>query len=158
MRSQEFLQELANKPYNYVQTKRTSQGDEYFFETETGGRYRVRLEKRWSSSDNISQRRQLEELVIGFAYVDPASGKETTDVTGTGHAVRVLSTIAAIVTRYLETGVDPNYISFEGKSQDASRISLYRRIANSAQRWLPNYKKDSEAQSADGFRFTLKRQ
>lgn len=154
MRAQELLQELADNPYKYVQTKRTSEGDEYYFQTESGGYYRVVVKKHWYAADAIRRPPTVKELEIGFAYVDPKTDTQTIDVTGTGHAFRVLATIKSIVNQYLER-LEPEFISFNGKSKDASRISLYRRIANSAPRWLPNYSKESESSDADSFYFRL---
>lgn len=168
MNIRDIIMELADQPYRYYQIRRTPTQDEYQFQTANGGVYRVLIEKEWQIPSDAGDQplkivgpllqpegSQFEEVFVGFSYMDPKNDRETVSITGTGDAYRVFATVRDIMMRYVQGR--PRYISFSGKSSEPSRVDLYKRIANTAQRWLPGYRKSKEEQDDDQAYFRLER-
>jgi len=83
-------------------------------------------------------------------------------VTGKGDAFRIFATVGAIVkdflnrykTRYKKY---PETLSFDGKSDEPSRIKLYDTIAKSIGKFLPGYTFSGAQSSGDTKMYTFKR-
>jgi hypothetical protein len=71
-------------------------------------------------------------LTIMFHYTDENKNIQgTADMTGTGHAFRVMATVLKIVHDYLDSKPNKyNMIRFSAKSGDHGRQTLYKRLAH----------------------------
>lgn len=123
------LNELADSQYEYLLVAQTPEANKYQFVTESGIKYVVAIHKGAVS------------IRIGFASMDEL-GMAQTGVTGTGSAIKVFSTVRAIILEYLSALKKlPKYIRFIGKQEgeSPSRTKLYDKIVASANKWLPGY-------------------
>ena len=123
------LNELANSQYEYLLVAQTPEANKYQFVTESGIKYVVAIHKGAVS------------IRIGFASMDEL-GMAQTGVTGTWSAIKVFSTVRAIILEYLSALKKlPKYIRFIGKQEgeSPSRTKLYDKIVASANKWLPGY-------------------
>ena len=83
------------------------------------------------------------ESEIHFDLTDMKTGKPNTDVTGTGDAVRVFSTVANILKQEVSEQ-DPTGVIIASKADDESRVKLYRTLARRATKLMPGYEVSGE--------------
>lgn len=74
-----------------------------------------------------------EEALNDIEYLDSVGG--STEMTGTGNSVKVISTIVNIFTQFINKE-KPQAVQFTAKTQHRSRVLLYRRLAKIAARSL----------------------
>jgi len=139
-----IVNELADSPYDYIQNVKTPDKRAYRFQTDSGQLYRVQVFNR--QSPDMSNK-----LEIHFDLTDMKTGKPKTGKTGTGDAVRVFSTVAAILQKEVEQQ-KPTGVIIASKADDESRIKLYRTLARRATRLMPDYEVAGEKSvtGADG--------
>jgi hypothetical protein len=89
------------------------------------------------------------KLEIHFDLTDMKTGKPNTDVTGTGDAVRVFSTVANILKQEVAKQ-DPTGVIIASKADDESRVKLYRTLARRATKLMPDYEVTREQQVTGG--------
>lgn len=160
MNIKDIINELADKPYRWVQTRKSPMMDNYAWQAADGAQYTAKIAKTYRDQTDpniIPQGAPLWEIFIGFMRSDPATGKSSIGITGTGDAYRVFATIRDIVLNYTKREDAPEYINFGGKAAEPSRIDLYRRIAQTAQRWLPGYSLVEQDRDEDDVFFRLQR-
>lgn len=85
-------------------------------------------EKRWL-------RKPDSFWVFEYQLSNPPEGKDKHDITGTGNAITVISTVSDILNQFVNK-VKPNIIKFEAK--EPSRLKLYSRLLTTAR--IPNMK------------------
>lgn len=127
--SVEQVNEVADQPYRFLQTKKTATSNVYIFMNDAGSRFAVEVEYSPNS----------EMIEIGFA---DQTDKENPNIglTGKGDAFRIFATVAAIVKEYMSKSTKPvNQITFKGKVKDPSRIKLYDAIAKYLPRVLTGF-------------------
>jgi hypothetical protein len=103
--------------------------------------YRVQVFNRRKDDAN--------KLEIHFDLTDMKTGKPNTDVTGTGDAVRVFSTVANILQQEVSEQ-DPTGVIIASKADDESRVKLYRTLARRATKLMPDYEVTREQQVTGG--------
>jgi predicted kinase len=137
------LGEVADSPYDYIQNVKTQDKRAYRFQTDSGQLYRVQVFNRRSADEN--------KLEIHFDLTDMKTGKPETGVTGTGDAVRVFSTVGAILKKEV-ADQEPTGIIIASKADDESRVKLYRTLARRAARTIPGFEISGEhnVTGADG--------
>jgi len=139
---QDVVREVADQPYRWTQIRRSPMMDKYAWQASDGAQYNAQIAKTYQGQRDpkiIPPGAALKEIFVGFMRTDPKTGRSSIGITGTGDAFRVFATIRDIVLSYVNSQDPPEYVSFGGKAAEPSRIALYRRIAESAQRWLPGY-------------------
>ena len=137
------LGEVADSPYDYIQNVKTPDKRAYRFQTDAGQLYRVQVFNRRSDTKN--------KLEIHFDLTDMKTGKPETGVTGTGDAVRVFSTVAAILQQEV-SNQNPTGVIIASKADDESRVKLYRTLARRAAKTMPGFEISGEntVTGADG--------
>jgi len=138
------LGEVADSPYDYIQNVKTPDKRAYRFQTDAGQLYRVQVFNRRGL--NMSNK-----LEIHFDLTDMKTGKPETGVTGTGDAVRVFSTVAAILQQEV-SNQNPTGVIIASKADDESRVKLYRTLARRAAKMMPGFEISGEKSvtGADG--------
>ena len=129
----ESLTEVADQPYRYMLTKKLPDARQYVFQTDSGTKFQVFFSLLDSGTEKIAD--------VGFAD-QTDKDNPTIGVTGKGDAFRVFSTVGAIVKEYVNS-VKPDFLSFNGKTQDPGRIKLYDMIAKNITRYLKDYEQSS---------------
>jgi hypothetical protein len=129
----ESLTEVADQPYRYMLTKKLPDARQYIFQTDSGTKFQVFFSLLDSGTEKVAD--------IGFAD-QTDKDNPTIGVTGKGDAFRVFSTVGAIVKEYVNS-VKPDFLSFNGKTQDPGRIKLYDMIAKNIGRYLKDYEQSS---------------
>ena len=132
---EDILDEVADQPYHYMLTKKLPDARQYMFQTDSGTKFQVFFSLLDSGSEKIAD--------VGFAD-QTDKDNPTIGVTGKGDAFRVFSTVGAIVKEYVNS-VKPDFLSFNGKTQDPGRIKLYDMIAKNITRYLKDYEQSSHA-------------
>ena len=135
------LSEIADSPYDFVRNVKTPDKRAYRFQTDAGLMYRVQVFNRRKDDAN--------KLEIHFDLTDMKTGKPNTDVTGTGDAVRVFSTVANILKQEVSEQ-DPTGVVIASKADDESRVKLYRTLARRATKLMPGYEVTRERQVTGG--------
>ena len=129
------IDEVADQPYRYMLTKKLPDARQYMFQTDSGTKFQVFFSLLDSGTETIAD--------VGFAD-QTDKDNPTIGVTGKGDAFRVFSTVGAIVKEYVNS-VKPDFLSFNGKTQDPGRIKLYDMIAKNITRYLKDYEQSSHA-------------
>jgi hypothetical protein len=129
------LGEVADSPYAYIQNVKTPDKRAYRFQTDSGQLYRVQVFNRRNGDDN--------KLEIHFDLTDMSTGKPETGKTGTGDAVRVFSTVAAILQKEV-ANQDSTGIIIASKADDESRVKLYRTLARRAAKTISGFEISGE--------------
>jgi 5'(3')-deoxyribonucleotidase len=124
-----LLGEVADQPYRYMLAKKVPNARQYIFQTDAGTRFHVFIQIEKSEHGTVAD--------VGFADQTDRENP-TIDVTGKGDAFRVFATVGAIVKEYVNA-VKPDFLSFNGKTQDPGRIRLYDMIAKNIGRYLSSY-------------------
>lgn len=127
------IDEVADQPYRYMLTKKLPDARQYMFQTDSGTKFQVFFSLLDSGTEKIAD--------VGFAD-QTDKDNPTIGVTGKGDAFRVFSTVGAIVKEYVNS-VKPEFLSFNGKTQDPGRIKLYDMIAKNIGRYLKDYEQSS---------------
>ena len=127
------IDEVADQPYRYMLTKKLPDARQYMFQTDSGTKFQVFFSLLDSGTEKIAD--------VGFAD-QTDKDNPTIGVTGKGDAFRVFSTVGAIVKEYVNS-VKPDFLSFNGKTQDPGRIKLYDMIAKNITRYLKDYEQSS---------------
>ena len=127
------IDEVADQPYRYMLTKKLPDARQYMFQTDSGTKFQVFFSLLDSGTETIAD--------VGFAD-QTDKDNPTIGVTGKGDAFRVFSTVGAIVKEYVNS-VKPDFLSFNGKTQDPGRIKLYDMIAKNITRYLKDYEQSS---------------
>jgi len=136
----ELLNEVTDQPYRYMLAKKTSEGSQYIFITDSGTKMVVSL--------------ALEKLSAGNTRVEVAFAEQTphgikTAATGKGDAFKIFATVAAIVKEFLsKTKVTVDALTFTGKTAEPSRIKLYDRIAQNLGKFISGF--EFECSGVDG--------
>ena len=143
------LGEVADNPYDYMRNVKTPEKRAYRFQTDSGQLYRVQVFNR--RSPNMSTGGINNKLEIHFDLTDMKTGKPETGVTGTGDAVRVFSTVGAILKKEV-ADQEPTGIIIASKADDESRVKLYRTLARRAAKTIPGFEISGEhnVTGADG--------
>ena len=116
MRLQKYITELFNKPLEFNgPTGDPSWSTIYNFTVKAEKIYEVKF---WSNDDGTY------EIIFGLKQRGRNVSRE--DITGTGDAVAVFSTIAAIIENFVKK-FKPEGLYFSAKEQ--SRVKLYRSLA-----------------------------
>lgn len=136
MKTIEILRELADRPYELLQSIHTAEMSKFKFITDTDLQYVIRI-KPIMIQYNYG-------LLIMFAETE---GKELTDtVTGRAgrDAFRIFSTVLLAVKSTLKhrNQLPIQYLRFTGAIAEQSRISLYERIIKNIGRYLPGWEFD----------------
>jgi ParB-like nuclease domain len=131
--SESKIDEVADQPYRYMLTKKLPDARQYMFQTDSGTKFQVFFSLLDSGTEKIAD--------VGFAD-QTDKDNPTIGVTGKGDAFRVFSTVGAIVKEYVNS-VKPDFLSFNGKTQDPGRIKLYNMIAKNITRYLKDYEQSS---------------
>jgi hypothetical protein len=131
--SESVLDEVADQPYRYMLTKKLPDARQYMFQTDSGTKFQVFFSLLDSGTEKVAD--------VGFAD-QTDKDNPTIGVTGKGDAFRVFSTVGAIVKEYVNS-VKPDFLSFNGKTQDPGRIKLYDMIAKNITRYLKDYEQSS---------------
>lgn len=127
----EIINEVADKPYRSMLTKKTDQGSQYMFVTDAGTRMLVSLSRELL----IDNRNRIE-----ISFAEQTLNGPTINKTGKGDAFRVFATVAAIVKEYVaKSQAQIDELTFTGKTKDPSRIKLYDRIARSLPKVIPEF-------------------
>jgi len=129
----ESLTEVADQPYRYMLTKKLPNARQYVFQTDSDTKFQVFFSLLDSGTEKVAD--------VGFAD-QTDKDNPTIGVTGKGDAFRVFSTVGAIVKEYVNS-VKPDFLSFNGKTQDPGRIKLYDMIAKNITRYLKDYEQSS---------------
>lgn len=150
MKIREIIVEVGDNPYAYgplepqaqpsrldrlidkIPAKMSNLSARYKFTTESGIEYIVYLDP--------DTRDEQVGLSVAFAAVDPKTGKATVDITQTGDAPRIFSTVYKIMRDYIAQH-NPAFITFTAKNSEPTRVRLYNLIARQASKWFPNYQK-----------------
>jgi hypothetical protein len=127
------IDEVADQPYRYMLTKKLPDARQYMFQTDSGTKFQVFFSLLDAGTEKIAD--------VGFAD-QTDKDNPTIGVTGKGDAFRVFSTVGAIVKEYVNS-VKPDFLSFNGKTQDPGRIKLYDMIAKNITRYLKDYEQSS---------------
>ena len=127
------IDEVADQPYRYMLTKKLPDARQYMFQTDSGTKFQVFFSLLDSGTEKIAD--------VGFAD-QTDKDNPTIGVTGKGDAFRVFATVGAIVKEYVNS-VKPDFLSFNGKTQDPGRIKLYDMIAKNITRYLKDYEQSS---------------
>jgi len=143
------LGEVADSPYDYIQNVKTPEKRAYRFQTDSGKLYRVQVFNR--RGPNMSTGGINNKLEIHFDLTDMKTGKPETGKTGTGDAVRVFSTVGAILRKEVDDQ-KPTGIIIASKADDESRVKLYRTLARRAAKMMPGFEVSGEhtVTGADG--------
>ena len=129
------IDEVADQPYRYMLTKKLPDARQYMFQTDSGTKFQVFFSLLDSGTEKIAD--------VGFAD-QTDKDNPTIGVTGKGDAFRVFSTVGAIVKEYVNS-VKPDFLSFNGKTQDPGRIKLYDMIAKNINRYLTDYEQSTQS-------------
>lgn len=126
------LDELIGTPYKYFQAGRQPTAWKWAFQTDTGVLYTVVVEMNKPG-----------HAEFGFSAKAPGEEKFTTKATGTGDAFKVMATIQAIVSDFLNAYIKkhrepPQVLAFAGSLEEPSRLKLYSRLARNPDSWIPN--------------------
>ena len=127
------LDEVANQPYRYMLTKKLPDARQYIFQTDSGTKFQVFFSLLDTGSEKVAD--------VGFAD-QTDKDNPTIGVTGKGDAFRVFATVGAIVKEYVNS-VKPDFLSFNGKTQDPGRIKLYDMIAKNVKKYLTDYEQST---------------
>jgi hypothetical protein len=135
IRRKEDINEVADKPYDYIQNVRTPEKRAYRFQTDDGNLYRVQVFNRRSDNEN--------KLEIHFDLTDMSTGKPNAGKTGTGDSIRVFGTVANILQKEVQDQ-KPTGVIIASKADDESRLKLYRTLARRATKLMPDYEVSGE--------------
>lgn len=138
------LNELMDQPYRFMTLGSLRGKAKYAFETDAGNVYIVDIVYPEG------------EATVGFGLKDLKSTGRLDKVQGTGDAMRVFSTVIAIVKQFVDKAQLPK-IHFDAASNEPSRVKLYQRMAMSADRVLPDYTFVGQEPGEHTVKFTLAR-
>lgn len=118
-------------------------GSRFYFETDDGVEYKV-----FFSGNNL----------VEIAFNASTDGGETWKSTmiGTGDAYKVFGTIIKIVQEYVEVH-QPKAMYFTADKDERGRVSLYKKLAASVDRALPNYVDGGPTDMGSGVAFMVMR-
>jgi len=169
MRAKQFITELADWPYDF---KVWSYGDDstaYEFTTDAGNKYVVDIATLDMDGDR-GVKVDFGLLTGETKHQGVTMSSFNSDVTGTGDAARVFSTVRDIVWKSINKSYPPThhkrkpvkYIVFAGKDADPSRVRLYQRIARNSAKYFPGFQLTSAVQTevapdVSGIQWTLTR-
>ena len=148
--SESVLDEVSDQPYHFIATNQSSDDIEYEFMTDDRRVIEVGV-------DFQNKKNAL------IAFVDSTNPNNADiGVTGKGDAFRIFATVGAIVKDFLNRyktryKTYPETLSFDGKSDEPSRIKLYDTIAKSIGKFLPDYKFSGSQSDGDTKMYTFKR-
>jgi hypothetical protein len=114
-------------------TKKLPDARQYMFQTDSGTKFQVFFSLLDSGTEKVAD--------VGFAD-QTDKDNPTIGVTGKGDAFRVFATVGAIVKEYVNS-VKPEFLSFNGKTQDPGRIKLYDMIAKNVKKYLTDYEQST---------------
>ncbi len=115
----------------------------YYFETDDGVKYRV-----YFSGNSF--------LEVSFnASTDGGMTWKSTMI-GTGDAYKVFGTIIKIVQEYVEVH-QPKALYFTADKDERGRVSLYKKLASSVDKALPNYVDGGPSDLGSGVAFMIMR-
>ncbi len=159
----EILSEIANTSYNfklnnYIFHPMFSEW-EYTFETNDTVKIKYKVNLSLRSNDNT--------LIITFGSLTTDNdltkiGPSWTDnITNTGNAFRVFSTVLLILKECLKQidsdGLKADMIEFASKTIEPSRIKLYIRFVDNINKYLPDWKLLSVKNGSNYLNFKLKK-
>ena len=118
-------------------------GSRFYFETDDGVEYKV-----FFSGNNL----------VEIAFNASTDGGETWKSTmiGTGNAYKVFGTIIKIVQEYVEVH-QPKAMYFTADKDERGRVSLYKKLAASVDKALPNYVDGGPTDMGSGVAFMIMR-
>lgn len=118
-------------------------GSRFFFETEDGVEYKV-----FFAGNNL----------VEISFNASTDGGETWKSTmiGTGDAYKVFGTIIKIVQEYVEVH-QPKALYFTADKDERGRVSLYKKLASSVDKALPNYVDGGPTDMGSGVAFMIMR-
>jgi len=118
-------------------------GSRFYFETEDGVEYKV-----FFAGNNL----------VEISFNASTDGGETWKSTmiGTGDAYKVFGTIIKIVQEYVEVH-QPKALYFTADKDERGRVSLYKKLAASVDKALPNYVDGGPTDMGSGVAFMIMR-
>lgn len=118
-------------------------GSRFYFETDDGVEYKV-----FFSGNNL----------VEIAFNASTDGGETWKSTmiGTGDAYKVFGTIIKIIQEYVEVH-QPKAMYFTADKDERGRVSLYKKLASSVDKALPNYVDGGPTDMGSGVAFMVMR-
>lgn len=132
--------EALNSSYPY---EGNPMGSRFYFETEDGVEYKV-----FFAGNNL----------VEISFNASTDGGETWKSTmiGTGDAYKVFGTIIKIVQEYVEVH-QPKALYFTADKDERGRVSLYKKLAASVDKALPNYVDGGPTDMGSGVAFMIMR-
>lgn len=141
MRANEILNELADKPYELLQSVHSAEMSKFKFITDTDLQYVVQIKPIMWQDTPEKVLFQYNALLVMFAVVD--HGEMDDKITGRAgrDAFRVFATVLSAVKSSLKhrNQLPIKYLKFTGLAEEQSRISLYERIIKNIGRYLPGW-------------------
>jgi hypothetical protein len=125
------LTELSDNPYRYVLTSETPEKLSYRFQTDFGLTYDVMIKN--------TKMMQVHFVLQGNQPDERKSGVEST-----GDSFRILSTVGNILLDAVEK-LHPMFIVIMGKTDELSRMKLYRALARRLTKIIPEFQITHEA-------------
>lgn len=156
----ELLTELSDSPYKFQTYPKFSHNELKFYQFRTNsGKLYVVASERFTHNNERAIKVDFGLYAGGDEEENISLGTDfTSGIEGVGDAIRVFSTVKAIID--LELSMRPKsgnirpvmYIELQGKSDDSSRIKLYGRFARNAGKYFPGFELQhtGSSRSAEG--------
>lgn len=112
-----------------------SQGVSTFFEftTASGTKYKIEI------IQNKLKQGGAGVNVIFTNQTAISKGNDSIGITNDGDAIKVFSTVKAVLARYLKDHPEIIIVGFSAKTAEPSRVKLYQMFAKQFQRWFPQF-------------------
>jgi hypothetical protein len=135
VKENEFVTELANKPYEY-DLESDSRVLRATFKTDAGQPYRIYIVKEKDEEGEVKY------ISVEFSALKYVDGRflTTQAKTGTGDAFRIFATVGAVLKRYLDENPEITRFEFSGDKDEPSRIKLYDTMAKMLPKFIPQFK------------------
>lgn len=118
------------------------------FKTDSGTQYVINLSMMKSPKNG----RTGVEVVF---YDDNEDDDNKIGITNKGDAVKVFSTVKAVLTKFLSEHPQASVVAFSAKTDEPSRVKLYQTFANQFTRWFPKFSEQNVYRHPDYTTFAM---
>jgi len=118
------------------------------FKTDSGTQYVINLSMMKSPTNG----RTGVEVIF---YDANENDNDNIGITNKGDAVKVFSTVKAVLTKFLSEHPKASVVAFSAKTDEPSRVKLYQTFANQFTRWFPAFSEQKVYRHPDYTTFAI---
>ena len=152
-----LLKELADTSFDYKFSNENNGAEHVykFFVPTINGKFLEYEVFIYLGGNNYVERKDMIEVLF---QVSRADSTKTDEITGTGNAFKIFSTVLKIIKKEIKDDPNIKIINFGAKSKEKSRIKLYNHFVDNLEKYLPGWKLKKVSGKSVFFHYQLEKQ